>query len=199
MMQREREERLEGKMMFWGKVNGNENDYLVCYALATPTLEEGDFPLKKVIHTSSLEERWTEPNQPSPIRAVCHAQQNDGASFECRAYFATAAAAVQKKVTMRNGLQTLRAKHPRLAQRLAQGEGGGSSTCHVYTGALDWSNESLQAKTDTWLDVNASLCLSARTDYARPSYTHECEAGCKTGGHGCKAKHTSMPRTRIRA
>lgn len=48
MMQREREERLEGKMMFWGKVNGNENDYLVCYALATPTLEEGDFPLKHV-------------------------------------------------------------------------------------------------------------------------------------------------------
>eukprot|EP00903_Cladosiphon_okamuranus_P015183 g14037.t1 len=47
MMQREREERLEGKMMFWGKVNGNEDDYLVCYALATPTLEEGDFPLKK--------------------------------------------------------------------------------------------------------------------------------------------------------
>lgn len=48
MMQREREERLQGKMVFWGKVNGNENDYLVCYALATPTLEEGDFPLKKV-------------------------------------------------------------------------------------------------------------------------------------------------------
>ncbi|CAM9238933.1 unnamed protein product [Ectocarpus sp. 13 AM-2016] len=47
MMQREREERLEGKMVFWGKVEGNENDYLVCYALATPTLEEGDFPLKK--------------------------------------------------------------------------------------------------------------------------------------------------------
>ncbi len=48
MMQREREERLEGKMVFWGKVYGNENDYLVCYALATPMLEEGDFPLKKV-------------------------------------------------------------------------------------------------------------------------------------------------------
>lgn len=47
-MQRKREERLEGQMMFWGKVNGNENDYLVCYALATPTLEEGDFPLKHV-------------------------------------------------------------------------------------------------------------------------------------------------------
>ncbi|CAM9526343.1 unnamed protein product, partial [Hapterophycus canaliculatus] len=46
MMQREREERLEGKMVFWGKINGNENDYLVCYSLATPTLEEGDFPLK---------------------------------------------------------------------------------------------------------------------------------------------------------
>lgn len=38
---------MEGKMVFWGKVNGNENDYLVCYALTTPTLEEGDFPLKK--------------------------------------------------------------------------------------------------------------------------------------------------------
>lgn len=48
MMQRELEERLEGKLMFWGKVEGNENDYLVCYALATPKLEEGDFPLKKV-------------------------------------------------------------------------------------------------------------------------------------------------------
>lgn len=48
MLQREREERLEGRMMFWGKVEGNENDYLVCYALATPKLEEGDFPLKKV-------------------------------------------------------------------------------------------------------------------------------------------------------
>lgn len=73
MMQREREERLEGKMMFWGKVNGNENDYLVCYALATPTLEEGDFPLKKVIHTSSLEERWTEQNQlfADPCRVPC--------------------------------------------------------------------------------------------------------------------------------
>lgn len=48
MMQREREERLEGKIVFWGKVSGNENDYLVCYALATPTLEEGDFPIKRV-------------------------------------------------------------------------------------------------------------------------------------------------------
>lgn len=48
MMQSEREERLEGKMLFWGKVEGNENDYLICYALATPKLEEGDFPLKKV-------------------------------------------------------------------------------------------------------------------------------------------------------
>ena len=48
MFQREREERLEGKMFFWGKVEGNENDYLVCYALATPKLEQGDFPQKKV-------------------------------------------------------------------------------------------------------------------------------------------------------
>lgn len=48
MMQREREERLEGRMLFWGKVEGNENDYLVCYALVTPKLEDGDFPLKKV-------------------------------------------------------------------------------------------------------------------------------------------------------
>lgn len=48
MLQREREERLEGRMVFWGKVEGNENDYLVCYTLATPTLEEGDFPIKKV-------------------------------------------------------------------------------------------------------------------------------------------------------
>ena len=52
MIQREREERLEGRMVFWGKVEGNENDYLVCYALATPKLEDGDFPLKKVhIHS----------------------------------------------------------------------------------------------------------------------------------------------------
>ncbi|CAB1118836.1 unnamed protein product [Ectocarpus sp. CCAP 1310/34] len=55
MMQREREERLEGKMVFWGKVEGNENDYLVCYALATPTLEEGDFPLKKARIPCSVE------------------------------------------------------------------------------------------------------------------------------------------------
>lgn len=48
MMQREREERLESRMVFWGKVEGNENDYLVCYALATPKLEDGDFPIKKV-------------------------------------------------------------------------------------------------------------------------------------------------------
>lgn len=73
-MQREREERLEGKMVFWGKVNGNENDYLVCYALATPTLEEGDFPLKKVTDTPlHMEEKRTESNQPfpDPCRA-CH-------------------------------------------------------------------------------------------------------------------------------
>lgn len=48
MLQRQREERLEGKMFFWGKVEGDENDYLVCYVLATPKLEEGEFPLKKV-------------------------------------------------------------------------------------------------------------------------------------------------------
>lgn len=68
MMQREREERLEGKMMFWGKVNGNENDYLVCYALATPALEEGDFPLKKV----TLPQRKN-PNKhgQKPIRLLC--------------------------------------------------------------------------------------------------------------------------------
>ena len=54
MMQREREERLEGRMVFWGKVEGNENDYLVCYALATPTLAEGDFPLKKVHEKSKI-------------------------------------------------------------------------------------------------------------------------------------------------
>lgn len=66
MMQREHEERLESKLLFWGKIEGNENDYLVCYSLVTPRLEEGDFPLKKVrllcytirkkntIHPSSL-------------------------------------------------------------------------------------------------------------------------------------------------
>lgn len=54
MLQREREERLEGRMMFWGKVEGNENDYLVCYALATPRLEEGDFPIKKVFTAHDL-------------------------------------------------------------------------------------------------------------------------------------------------
>lgn len=48
MMQCEREERLEGKMLFWGKLEGNENDYLVCYALVRPRLEDGEFPLKKV-------------------------------------------------------------------------------------------------------------------------------------------------------
>ena len=41
-------------MVFWGKVEGNENDYLVCYALATPTLAEGDFPLKKVHEKSKI-------------------------------------------------------------------------------------------------------------------------------------------------
>lgn len=79
MMQREREERLEGKMVFWGKVNGNENDYLVCYALATPTLEEGDFPLKKVTHIiCTLRGRnRTQPNQSVAALVECTALQND--------------------------------------------------------------------------------------------------------------------------
>lgn len=48
MVQCELEERLESKLVFWGKVEGNENDYLVCYALASPKLDEGEFPIKKV-------------------------------------------------------------------------------------------------------------------------------------------------------
>lgn len=79
MMQREREERLEGRMMFWGKVNGNENDYLVCYALATPTLEEGDFPLKKVIPPRKKTSR-TEPTCPRPYHV--HVLRKNGASLE---------------------------------------------------------------------------------------------------------------------
>lgn len=66
MMQREREERLEGRMVFWGKVEGNENDYLVCYALVTPTLEEGDFPLKK----ARQKQKSSFPCHPTPINCA---------------------------------------------------------------------------------------------------------------------------------
>lgn len=59
MMQREREERLEGNLFFWGKIEGIENDYLVCFSLATPKLEEGDFPLKKVNECSKTKQNET--------------------------------------------------------------------------------------------------------------------------------------------
>lgn len=54
-------------MVFWGKVEGNENDYLVCYALVTPTLEEGDFPLKKVRQKTKI--CFSVPSYCTPINA----------------------------------------------------------------------------------------------------------------------------------
>ncbi|CAM9526033.1 unnamed protein product, partial [Chrysoparadoxa australica] len=47
MLQRKQEQGLERDLMLWGKLMGDENDYLVCYTLRSPTLEEGEFPIKE--------------------------------------------------------------------------------------------------------------------------------------------------------
>ena len=43
MLQRKREENLSGKLMFWGKVFGTTQDYLVVFCIDTGS----DFPDKK--------------------------------------------------------------------------------------------------------------------------------------------------------
>lgn len=53
MMQRQHEESLEGKMLFWGKVLADDSDYMICYALCTPTIEEGEFPVRRYYYATA--------------------------------------------------------------------------------------------------------------------------------------------------
>jgi hypothetical protein len=53
MMQRQHEESLEGKMLFWGKVLADDADYMICYALCTPTIEEGEFPVRRYYYATA--------------------------------------------------------------------------------------------------------------------------------------------------
>lgn len=52
MLQRREEEALP-ELLFWGKVFGNENDYLVCHALCPPQPEDGEFPIRRYYFATS--------------------------------------------------------------------------------------------------------------------------------------------------
>lgn len=154
-MQREREERLEGKMMFWGKVNGNENDYLVCYALATPALEEGDFPLKKV----TLPQRKN-PNKhgQKPIRLLCRGPC--AAKRRCLVVDASVlctSTAVQPKMT------AMCKRGCRIYQRSTHVERTGWWGTYLprSTRHLDWSNRFKQRWTYNSSTHMQILCPSA--------------------------------------
>ena len=55
MMQRQHEETLDKKLLFWGKILADDADYLICYATLTPTIEQGEFPIKRYYYATAAD------------------------------------------------------------------------------------------------------------------------------------------------
>eukprot|EP00611_Tribonema_gayanum_P031884 TRINITY_DN9339_c0_g1_i1.p1 TRINITY_DN9339_c0_g1~~TRINITY_DN9339_c0_g1_i1.p1 ORF type:complete len:308 (-),score=61.32 TRINITY_DN9339_c0_g1_i1:89-937(-) len=53
MVQRQQEESLSMPLKFWGKLLADEADYLICYSLRAPELEEGIFPMRQYYYATS--------------------------------------------------------------------------------------------------------------------------------------------------
>lgn len=54
MLQREKEENLESKPLFWGKILGEINDYLIVYVLLT----QHEFPIKRFYYWYAMGLLW---------------------------------------------------------------------------------------------------------------------------------------------
>ena len=54
-LQRKHEESLERPLKFWGKILADDADYLICYTLLTPTLEQGEFPIRRYYYATAAD------------------------------------------------------------------------------------------------------------------------------------------------